>query len=807
MLSTLALMIVGLWAASPAHATTTSLDSVSFENSTFTDYSQQVLNVTWSADESPAENPVVVDFDLPSDLIGVATTFDIANGTCTVTTTHVTCTVDEDYVTENPNNIHGDFQIYVRTNLDNTETVTDQTFVIGGVTTPGVTINSRYCQTNCEFDYSTGQYKSGSYNASTDNITWTIQLPSTPSAEDGLSLEPGLTITVSDNFDDNPFTIVSGPTVYSAGCVTTDSYNYERPRYSALSTDDYTVAEDNLSVTFTTAEGGCTGSESGTDPWALDGRLYYVQWVVHADDGGKGVTGVGSYTNTAEVDIDGTSTSSTGSATRRTLSGSAIGDNYGRFSLSKLFEGNALTPDSVEIAYTVTYPDNVPDPTSGTITLSDDNSWTFTSDDIYVGSTVTLTEVDPWPSNVEQSAALVGPDGETIAANEDGSYTFTVTHSDSALAYVLTNTGVIPTVALPAQKVIENPDGVTIPEDTTFEITATWPEDADAAISAGTSTATLPADGSVVTFDPEIPEGATVTFTETSPTAIPGATWESSTVDPETLTVSSESESVTITATNVISRDTGSFSVTKELTGDAAELVDGVPFEIAYSYPANAELGIEAGSGTIEVLPGEEPVTVSVPAGAEVTLSENLVEVEGGTWATPVFDPSNTFTVGEDENVSIVLTNLITLNTGTFSIHKVVEGNAAGDVPSGTEFTVYYSYPAGSGFEAGDGELYVTDGETVESPELPYGAEVTLSEDAPDEISGLDWSDPEFSTTTVTIGDGTVVEVTLTNTITNPDLLAVTGGVISTTAIVAAILLLIAGLVLLLLKRRRRQQV
>src|SRR5699024_6353889 len=83
-----------------------------------------------------------------------------------------------------------------------------------------------------------------------------------------------------------------------------------------------------------------------------------------------------------------------------------------------------------------------------------------------------------------------------------------------------------------------------------------------------------------------------------------------------------------------------------------------------------------------------------------------------------------------------------------------------------TEFVVEYSYPAGDGFEADSGELTVrADGTVATSSALPYGAELTLTEAAPVSIEGGEWTNHEFSTDTVTIGESTTVEVTLTNSI------------------------------------------
>lgn len=83
-----------------------------------------------------------------------------------------------------------------------------------------------------------------------------------------------------------------------------------------------------------------------------------------------------------------------------------------------------------------------------------------------------------------------------------------------------------------------------------------------------------------------------------------------------------------------------------------------------------------------------------------------------------------------------------------------------------TESVVECSYPAGDGFEAGKGELTVRADDTVATCSvLPFGAELTLKEVAPDSVAGGDWTDHELSVDTVTIGEYSTVEVTLTNLI------------------------------------------
>lgn len=56
------------------------------------------------------------------------------------------------------------------------------------------------------------------------------------------------------------------------------------------------------------------------------------------------------------------------------------------------------------------------------------------------------------------------------------------------------------------------------------------------------------------------------------------------------------------------------------------------------------------------------------------------------------------------------------------------------------------------------------DGTPVQSPALPYGAVVSFDEATPTAIDGTAWKSGTFSADTITVGDGTVTEVVLTNT-------------------------------------------
>jgi len=291
------------------------------------------------------------------------------------------------------------------------------------------------------------------------------------------------------------------------------------------------------------------------------------------------------------------------------------------------------------------------------------------------------------------------------------------------------------------------------------------PEGLAADPSTGSGTLTVLNDGEAVTADP-LPYGTEVTLSEVEPGPITGATWTGSEFFDSTFTIGDET-TFEVTLTNSIELDLGAFSVQKTVSGNGAHLVeDGTEFTVTYECPEGP--AFEAGKGEITVTAGGDPVEVTdLPTGAQVTLAEvTPSNPEGGTYTDVTWTPGNTLAIGKDTTAEIGLDNTVELNTGEFSVVKKLDGAGAGLISDDATFLVDYEYEAGPGFEAGSGQLQLTaDGEAVSSGPLPYGAEVHLSEANPIDTEGATWAGYEFSPSTVTIGDGTTVEVTLTNTI------------------------------------------
>ncbi|MFB9310291.1 DUF5979 domain-containing protein [Agromyces hippuratus] len=109
-------------------------------------------------------------------------------------------------------------------------------------------------------------------------------------------------------------------------------------------------------------------------------------------------------------------------------------------------------------------------------------------------------------------------------------------------------------------------------------------------------------------------------------------------------------------------------------------------------------------------------------------------------------------------------------NVGGFTVTKTLSGDGASSVPDDTVYTVTYSYLRDGAPVTGS--LALSPGTPLGVGGLPTGTVVTLSEAAPEAISGADYGTPRFSgdgvmtdasTATLVIGDRSTVAVTLDN--------------------------------------------
>ena len=299
-----------------------------------------------------------------------------------------------------------------------------------------------------------------------------------------------------------------------------------------------------------------------------------------------------------------------------------------------------------------------------------------------------------------------------------------------------------------------------VPADAEFVFDYSYP--AGPGFKAGSGTISVKADGTAVEST-QIPVGAEVTIAEQTPAPVNGIAWAEPRISPATFTVEKD-QVVNVLVTNPVAETLGGFSLVKKVSGTGKDLVPaGSVFSVDYSWTTADG---QSGNGVIDVTAGAEPVVVSgIPAAATVTLSEHTpAEVAGVKWLDPIFS-TNGFSVIAGETVAVDLDNPTQLNQGAFAIRKEIIGSGAQQVPADASFTVNYSYPAGKGFEAGEGTLIVkADGTITQSDPLPYGAVVTLTEITPADIADTKWLGGEFDKEVITIGDGTLTQVVLTNT-------------------------------------------
>ena len=345
-------------------------------------------------------------------------------------------------------------------------------------------------------------------------------------------------------------------------------------------------------------------------------------------------------------------------------------------------------------------------------------------------------------------------------------------------------------------KTLTNNTSAAMPEN--FVLVASTAGEADVEIS-------IPANGDAV-LSPYFLAANPVKLCETVP-VVAGVTWAPYTITGTGVTGPDAAGCYTITGAgganielsvnNTANSSTGTFSVTKSVTGpaDVVAMTDGT------SYTVN---GVAA-TTPLTVTVGQPVTSPALPVGATVVLTEVKPVVTGVVFGTPVFTPS-TVTIGQGTNVAVTLENPVTLATGGFSVTKDVTGpDAAVKLAAGTTYTVDYTV---DGVKAAT-PITLKDGETKTVEGLPFGSKVVLSEAAP-VTTGVIYGTPKFSATDVTIGDKTVVAVTLENPatlkpVTSPPAKLPNTGAEALGLAAGAAALIAAGAAAVLIRRRRTQ--
>lgn len=437
----------------------------------------------------------------------------------------------------------------------------------------------------------------------------------------------------------------------------------------------------------------------------------------------------------------------------------------GSFALQKEVDAGGDFPDDTTFDFDVTIGDDDPE----AISLSaGEFSDSFT--DIDEGTEVTIAETTPSVDGYDwNSVTFSGGSG----IQEGNSYTFTVDANDE-LTIIATNSFTEQeelTGSFNIHKELEGEGAELIDPETRFDV-------AYATSDGDDGTLTILANGNSVD-GPELPEGTEVTFTEVTPDDIDGVVFEGSSIaidgdETDTLTIG-DATTAEVILTNTYSVEevpTGGFTLEKavEADGDFPENVD---------FDFDVTIGDDTESVTLGA--DETQDFIDIAFGTEVTISEDETTVDNYEWEGVTFSEGdngdNTATFILDEatmGITVTATNTysaVEQTTGTFNIHKVVEGEGADLVGPDTEFTVDYTV---NGDDADESLIIIADGTVVEGPKLNSGDEVVFDEAAPADVDGAEFENSAITidgqeTSTLTIGEDTDAEVIVINTYSTTD--------------------------------------
>ena len=256
-----------------------------------------------------------------------------------------------------------------------------------------------------------------------------------------------------------------------------------------------------------------------------------------------------------------------------------------------------------------------------------------------------------------------------------------------------------------------------------------------------------------------IPTGTECTVSEPStPTPPPGWSFGTPTTNPSNGTVTIvTSPTAEVTVTNTISRDTGSLKITKSFDANGS----GFAGDFSIGYDCNDGT---SNDGTVTLAAGASQTINGIPTGTECTVSEPSTPTPPPGWSfgTPTTNPSNgTVTIVTSPTADVTVTNTISRDTGSLKITKTVNAGGSGFTSGTFGFTVACTSPSNS-YTAS--VVYPSPGFAIIS-NIPTGSQCSVAETSkPSPPSGYSWT-TTITPSSVTIGNGTTVEVMVTNTL------------------------------------------
>lgn len=329
-------------------------------------------------------------------------------------------------------------------------------------------------------------------------------------------------------------------------------------------------------------------------------------------------------------------------------------------------------------------------------------------------------------------------------------------------------------------KTISDPDGVA---DDARDYTGTY-ECLDALGNlVDDGTWTLEA-GESVTI-PGLPSGTVCSATEDAstltagPSADPAYTWGPPTYSAADVTVIADDD-VSVTVTNVVLHEVGALSITKALT-DVDGVVDGTrEFEGTYSCSDSSPAVVASGAWQLEA--GDTVTVDDIPSGAVCTIAEDAATLTASPSAT---DPSYSWgaatysstgvTISTGGTASITVTNMVERGLGDLEMLKILD-DPYDVVDLSRVYTGTWSCTLNSAvIESGTWSTVAGAAALTLATDLPAGTVCTLAEDAATlsapPLAGFPqylWLAPVITPASVTIVEGGVQRITVTNIVYDP---------------------------------------
>ncbi|MFZ1286350.1 MAG: DUF5979 domain-containing protein, partial [Candidatus Phosphoribacter sp.] len=222
---------------------------------------------------------------------------------------------------------------------------------------------------------------------------------------------------------------------------------------------------------------------------------------------------------------------------------------------------------------------------------------------------------------------------------------------------------------------------------------------------------------------------------------------------------------VTCTVTNRLA--VGSLRISKVVDAPSGGFTGGAGKTFSGSYDCG-----DGFTGTFTTLTTSVPVTITgIPAGRTCLVTESLPS--GGlanasyAWTTPTFT-SQPVTINDGTTADVTISNPVVQNFGALSLTKEISGPGGYTGGSDRVFPVSYTCTLADG-PTTSGTFDLTSAQAATRTDIPTGSVCSFSETLTAAVG--DFADPSyvwggvtFSPSSVTIGERSTVEVTVTNT-------------------------------------------